>query len=284
MLSLYGMFGKRIVRWGHPYNINEPGMTGFRRLAQNAKLWLARHCDGFLAYTDDAAHDLQAAGVDPSKITVLNNTIDVTSERECFKKLKSRREEFREAHGLTGRKGLLYVGRLIEGKRIEFLLESFAKLYEGDRSFRLLIVGGGEKENLVREAQSQLGDDAVTAFGPLAGRDRLAPLFIASDLYVLPGYVGLAPLQAFCYDLPAVVFDLDTHSPEIAYLNDFNSIKLPATMGEQAFAGEIPKLLESFTAEKRELDVFSSIAHLTLESMADRFIAGINKAFMDRPR
>jgi hypothetical protein len=149
-------------------------------------------------------------------------------------------------------------------------------LRQSSERFHLFVVGAGEDEPLVQSAVRELGKEAVTYFGPLVGVEQIAPVYVASDLYVLPGFVGLAPLQAFCYDLPAVVFDLPIHSPEIEYLTPENSLMVPGDTSAQLLAAQIPEILSHFSEPAARDAIYASVSHLTMEGMVDRFVEGVS--------
>lgn len=278
LLTLYRMAGKRHIFWGHLRDMNVEQTGAVKELGQRLKLWFIKHSDFFFAYTEGMKQQAIAAGVEDGRIHVMNNTIDTVSERKAYLELLPDRAALRARLGVEGRKVLLYVGRLIHGKRIGFLLEAFTALFRRDPAYHLFIAGGGDEERLVRDCQRELGNRAITILGPISAREELAPVCTASDLYVLPGSVGLAPLQAICYNLPVVAFGLATHGPEFEYLGPDNSVILPGHTSPQQFADAVPGILDTFSPPSRREQLYGSIAHLTLESMVERFIAGVNAA------
>lgn len=275
---LHRLHGVRIALWGHTHDMNIVA-RGVKRVTETLKRAWVRRANGFFAYTPSGRDELLRLGFPVDRIFVLNNTVDTVAEREAFKLSSPRREEFREQLGVGGKRVLLYVGRMLPGKRIDFLLQAFREAFRGDPSLHLFTVGGGPEEALVSKAQDELGAGAITCFGPIAEREMLAPIFVASDVFVLPGYVGLSPLQAACYDLPTVAFDLDTHSPEFSYLSPENSVILPRDTNSSEFAREIPKVLERFETVGSRDTIYKSISHLSIESMVRNFIDGIETIF-----
>ena len=107
---------------------------------------------------------------------------------------------------------------------------------------------------------------------------KAGELFVASDLFCLPGQVGLAPITAFCYHLPAVVCDVPINSCEFEYLSSTNSTILPPDLTPQQFARELARALDEWRSSERRSQIFPSISHLTMEAMVDNFIEGVNRA------
>ena len=282
--TLYRFLGQKQILWGHTRNMNVVALSAPQRLAQKVKaLWL-RSSDAFFAYTEGSRREIVAAGMDPEKVFVLHNTIDTVGERAAFEELRPRRDAIRREMGLEGRRVLISVGRLRRDKRIAFLMETFARLYSADPSWHLILIGDGPERPFAEEAAQRLGPGAARVLGAVTRREELAPLYVASDLYILTGFVGLGPLQAFCYDLPGVFFDTGTHSPEIEYVTDANAVMLPGDTTEQEAARRIPEILEHFSRPERRAAIYESICHLTLENMVDRFIDGINFVLRDKAK
>lgn len=274
LLTAYRLAGQKQILWGHPRNMNVSSLSSGQRVAQKGKqLWI-RSADAFFAYTESGRSEVIAMGTAPERIHVLGNTIDIQTERSSFERLVPQREDIRRRLGVDGRKVLAAVGRLRADKRIPFLLQCFKALHARDRDWHLFVVGEGPDRDHVQHMREQLGADAITYFGALVGEADLGPVLTAADAYVLAGAVGLGPLQAFCYDLPAITFQVDTHGPEFEYLNSANSLVLSADASPDDFAVTVERLWPEICA--RRPNVFRSIAHLTLENMAARFIAGVD--------
>jgi len=271
---LWQFTGQRRALWGIPYDMNERP-RGLKRVAEWFKNRLVQRADHFFAYTEGSKGDLVAGGYPAAKITVLHNTIDVSANRERYQRMREQRDHLRERLGVAGKTALLYIGRLVPLKRIEFLVESFALLYKGNPKFHLFVIGGGPKAELIEQAKRELGSDAITYFGPEDDEEKVAEVFTASDLYVLPGQIGLAPLQAFCYDLPTLVFDIETHSPEREYLSSMNSVTLPGDTTPAQFAQRLPAIVGDLQQSGVRETCFASIERFTLEAMADNYIAGV---------
>jgi glycosyltransferase involved in cell wall biosynthesis len=277
-VSMLRLLGKKRVFWGHARDMNRPDAKGVKALSENLKSLYLRGCDGFFAYTQGSKRELEQMGFPVAKIAVLNNTIDTRAEREAYLRHKPERDIIRQHFGMSNKTVLLHVGRLREGKRIDFLLDAFAAVEQRfPGKYHLFIVGTGPDAPLVKEAEGRLGKAAITHFGSLTDRERLAPIFTASDLFVMPGYVGLAPLQAFCYDLPALVFDLCTHSPEWEYLNDKNSAILPLGTKAEELPGLLPGLMQRFVSADDRQAIYRSIEGYTIEAMVENFISGVNR-------
>jgi len=269
--QLYQLTGKQVAYWGHDRDRKYEKLSTTKQLAEKLKLLSAQKVNGFFAYTDGVKANLVRNGVPSGRIVTLNNTIDILEQRRAFEKWWPERDRIKQDLKLHGKKVLLFVGRFTANKRIDYLLESLAKLRHLDPTFHLLLVGSGGETYLNGHR------DGISYLGPIVNLDKLGPIYAASDLFVFPGSVGLGPLQALCYDLPVITIDSATHMPEIEYLQPENSVILPANNPVDDFAQTIINL---FANPERLADLragtWPSIKHLTIDRMAENFIRGVN--------
>lgn len=285
VMALHQMTGRCArVLWGHPFDQNRTDDGWTSGIVRRLKLWNARAADAFFAYTPGHRGLLLKHGVAAERVTVLGNTVDTTRERELAARLAPRREEIRHELGLTGRRVLLYVGRLRPGKRVNDLIEAFACLAAAHPNQTLIIVGTGRAEERLQALADEHPRADIRFTGALTEPERLGQLFTAADLFVIPGEAGLAPVQAWCYGLPVIVCDDGTHGPEFEYCVPANSVVLPAGLPPIEFARRIDAESPRLMAAEFRAGIPATVAHLTLEAMADHFIEGINGVLQRRGR
>lgn len=263
--------GVKFAYWGHGRDRDVVSPSGFKAIAEWIKILLARRADGFFAYTPGVGAYLKEQGLSSKRIFTVNNTIDIKKQREAFNRWRPKRESARKDLGIQGKKVLLFVGRFTPSKRLKFLLEALSVIQEVSTSFHLLLVGNGEA------IDRHMKIDSLSFLGPIVDLDRLASIYVASDVFAYPGAVGLAPLQALCYDLPVVCIEAPNHKPEVEYLSPLNSLMLDASATPTDYAQVIVKLFETPGRLQRLREgTWPSISHLTIERMANKFIQGIN--------
>lgn len=273
----WGLAGVRRGYWGHSGHITilPEQQHGGKHLMERLKRALFRSADVCFAYTGGEKQRFEAAGVPSERIVVLNNTIDIVGERATYMRLREERDSIRKELGLEGRDVVLYLGRLLAIKRLDVLFEGFRHLRRIRPNAVLVVAGGGPARDDVLAFAREMGDDAVKYFEPQNEVEN-AQLLVASDVYCLPGQVGLAPLRALCYDLPVVLFDLPFNSVEFEYFNSRNATILPATASTEELGAALAQSLDEWCSAERRAGLYASIAHLTMEAMVDRFIAGVN--------
>lgn len=270
--------GRKWVIWGHASDRNIASPSLGKKLVEHCKQLYVKKCDAFFAYTKGERERAIAAGIPPSRVQVIGNTLDLAAERRLFLDHTPHRQQLRQELGLQNRIVLISVGRLLADKRIDFLAGLFRHLYQLAPEFHLVIIGGGPHSRAVQQLASELGSSAVSWPGSVTHPEELARWYAIADAALMPGSVGLAPLQAICHDLPVLYFDLPTHGPEVEYLVPLNSLLLPGQLDAPSAAEQVRCLEPEFRQLRQQGPIFSTIQHLTLESMARNFIEGINRA------
>jgi glycosyltransferase involved in cell wall biosynthesis len=172
------------------------------RLATAVRRYFVSRCDAYLAYGTLAAQFLCALGARPSRIVTSTNAVDTARFRDGI----ADREATREALGWSGRKVVMYSGRLIPQKGVEILIRAVARA-GGD--YVLAIVGDGpERPANETAARAALGARAVF----LGNRpySELPRIYAAADVFVLPSrneVWGLVINEALAAGVPAIATD-----------------------------------------------------------------------------
>ncbi len=167
--------------------------------------WIVRvRADRLVAVNRDIASALLELGIPPRRVALIPNGIDLATGGPAVDPAGLRRDLL--GQGAAG--VVLYVGRLVEEKGLDRLLEAWAALADRDRH-RLVLVGDGPlREGLEARARA-LGIEAAVRF---AGHQReVAAFYAAADVFVLPSLTeGLsnALLEAMVAGLPVVVSDI----------------------------------------------------------------------------
>lgn len=108
------------------------------------------------------------------------------------------------------RKKVMYVGRLVKGKGIELLIEAIAPLLREDVSLSLVLVGGGELENELRNRVDSMGLENQIVFRGVVCSRSVPKLLRQASMLVLPSELdgwGIVVNQALQAGTPVVVSD-----------------------------------------------------------------------------
>lgn len=270
---------RRLAFWGHGRNFQSQAPNGWR---ERFKRWTGRRADWWFAYTSLSSEWLRHTGVDPVRITNVENAIDsVPLVQACASvtahELAALRAELALGDGPLG----LFLGSLHEGKREGFLLQAGAELARRVPGFRLLVVGDGPNRASVQAQAAQL--PWVRVLGARFGRDK-AVCLRAAAIVMSPGMVGLNILDAFAAGRPLVTTDCGLHSPEIAYLRPGQNGCLTANT-LPAFVEACERLLlDPLLCARLGAQAQQDAERLTLDNMVSRFSAGVRAALAEPAR
>ena len=161
------------------------------------KIMLGRS-DAVIVPTESIEKELlNSIGVQPKKIAVIPTGIDT----EKFSKTDAG-AALREKYGLTGKRILLYVGRLSVEKNLPLLIRA---LHELPEDIHLLIVGSGPSRDELEGLVEELGlDERVTFVGYLHDQD-LVDHYSCADSFVSPSMFetqGFTVQEAMSCGLP----------------------------------------------------------------------------------
>lgn len=262
---------RRFAYWGHGQN----RQGNSNSWSEKVKKRFSTYCDWWFAYTQGVADYLEKLGYPAEKITNLNNSVD-TSE---FKKILNRQAhaqlaEFKTALGIPEKSKVgLYCGGLYAEKKIDFLLEAALQIHAHCPDFVLLIVGAGKDGDIIRSFSTK--HSFVKYLGPLFGSQK-ALAFKTAALFLCPGLVGLAIIDAFTAGLPIMTTDVPFHSPEIEYLQPGHNGEITPHIADVYARTIIDIFNDSTKLARLKEHAFVSGSRFSIENMAAQFCEGIN--------
>jgi glycosyltransferase involved in cell wall biosynthesis len=210
VLFLRSLFGRRTLAWGHawPRSGQHSRSDRLRRLVRNLS-------DGLIVYTEVDRQALLANGYKKS-VYVAPNAITRSSQQRAI----APRIE---------RSSFVWIGRLVEGKKPQLAIDAFRlALPDLSESTNLLMVGDGpERDGCIGSAADLIIGGRLQFLGEIVDEQRLAELFGLALGTIASGYIGLNATQSIGYGCPIVYPTGEPHAPEIAALNESNSLSFP---------------------------------------------------------
>ena len=257
-LFLAKLLGKKTIYWGHGTDLsNQKGMW-FKRFANNAEY---RVFNALILYGEHLKKNLKTAF--HAKTFIANNTLAFSRNGGA----SLDRAGCLSRYNITTPRNIICCGRMQRRKRLEDLFAAFEMLNRHDTG---LILVGPDSDGVLGNIRAK----NVHVLGPIYGDERL-DLLSASDVFCLPGAVGLSIVDAFHCGLPLVTEDGD-ESPEIMYLKDgVNGFVVPRGDVQQ-LAAKLGLLLEDDGLRRR----FSNAARqeITTNGHIDRMCEGFAAA------
>lgn len=125
-----------------------------------------------------------------------------------FRVMEGIKKETKNKIGLDGKKKtLIYVGRLVEVKRVTKLVSLMSLLEEESEEFHLIVVGEGPERIDMEKLSKRRGiEEKITFLGSLEN-DKLPVLYNLSDVLVLPSKTesfSMVSVEALSCGLPVV--------------------------------------------------------------------------------
>lgn len=271
MMSRCGSSVPKVACWGHGYNRQAQHWSP----ADPLRRWLLAHADWYFAYTDGTRQYLERHGFPGERISVVQNATDTA---DVMRMVQSVPIEVvgaaRQRLGIRSSDAVgIFIGSLYPQKLIPFLIEAAREVRRSIPRFHLVIVGAGPDQRMV-EAAAATSDGAIHYVGPVFGEARAAYLSMAS-VFLNPGLVGLAILDAFAAQLPVITTDFEYHSPEIEYLrHDHNGLMIQQDPSRYAQAVVALLRHDAHLARLRR-GAFETAQSHTMSAMLERFGCGV---------
>lgn len=189
----------------------------FRLYLKSLGRWTLNSADTVFCYTDEEKRRLRDIGIE-TDVTVVANGIDYarfTPEGPESNLIES-----------TAVPVILFVGRLVEGKRPNRALEAFVRFRATERDAQLYFCGNGPLQPELEEQAVEAGiEDAVHFLGHVS-YDVMPGVYRAADVLILPSRAEGVPrtvLEALATGTPVVVSDL----PQVRSLVDGAGYTVP---------------------------------------------------------
>ena len=185
------------------------------RLTRALETYVLKRADAVTTICEGLRSDIVARGIDPQKVTVVPNAVDV----ETFTLGREPDEALRRQLELDGAVVLGFIGSFYAYEGLALLLEALPKILAADPRVRVIFVGGGPEEaNLKKIAASLSLEDKVR----FAGRVPHAEVHLYYDLIDVLVYprlpmrltelvTPLKPLEAMAQGCLLVASDVGGH-------------------------------------------------------------------------
>jgi glycosyltransferase involved in cell wall biosynthesis len=288
ILSLLPMYvcckllGTKFILYSHGYN----RLTGFhpeKSWSDKYRVFLMKRADAIILYTNSDKERL-STHIKSDKIFVAQNTLDTKHLVEIRNHLAEEgKEKLKLRLGFTHKYNLTFIGRLLGEKMPETVLHVFDIIQKKlPNQVGIHFVGGGDITPLQAIVDSKKWQNHVTFHGAVYEDKKSGEFLYASDMMIMPGYLGLAVNHAFIFDCPVVSF-LQTengpfHSPEIEYVVENETGFLIPDLSVEKMANAIVSYLqnEPLQLKTKENIRFKMENELTIDNMVKGFTDAID--------
>lgn len=194
--------------------------------------WTFGVADKIICYTKTEKQKLIDLGIKPKKIAVIHNGIDI--------------DMFIPGNNLSQNNvQLLWIGRFIHGKGVDYLIEAFKLLTSKHSDLKLLMIGRGpDKERIKAKIQALKLDRCIT-IKDFIPNDEIVKLYQSCNVFVLPSLEEGVPrtiLEAMSCGVPVVCSNL----PQLVDIVKDGGFLVP-TKDPQALADKLSDILSDET-------------------------------------
>ena len=174
-----------------------------------------KSADAVTCICEGLRSEIVGRGIAAQRVTIVPNAVDI----EHFPVIEARDIELENALGLAGHRVLGFIGSFYGYEGLEVLLDALPKIQTAAQDVRVLLVGGGQREAVLRARAAQLGVAEHVVFTgrvPHAQVPRYASLV---DLFVFPRLsmrltdlvTPLKPLESMAQGKPVLASDVGGH-------------------------------------------------------------------------
>ncbi len=176
-----------------------------------------------IAVSADLSSKITQMGINPKKILVLRNAVDINRFKPNNGTKMRNKYGFKENETL-----LLFIGHLEPFKGIFELLDAFYEISKKNQNVKIIIIGEGHAEKKIKETVAKYNlSDYITFTGKISP-ETIQNFYQMADIFVLPSYTEGLPLvviEAMACGLP-VVASCVGGIPEIVK-NNINGFLVP---------------------------------------------------------
>lgn len=223
-IFLCKILGIRFVWWTHGYDHGISKLPNFiKYLKKKYVLFFLNKGNSIIVFADKGRDYLISNGISAEKIFVAPNTLDTSKlieQKQTLEKQMSYKDILVELNLKKDDKVILFSGQLNKNKKVENAIYATELVAKNIPSIKLVMIGGGSEYNRLTDLARQHIPSNSIFLGDLFDDLILAKWFSVAQLYIMPGYVGLAIIHAFSYGLPFITEKLSYHSPEIHFLKN----------------------------------------------------------------
>lgn len=155
--------------------------------------------DHIICYTDIEKENIEKLGIDPKKISVIHNGVDTVLFAP------------RTSEKTTNKKQILWVGRFVTGKGVEYLIEAFSRVLKKIPGTHLVLVGEGPEKMAIEDKIRRLHLQSSVTFIDYLDNAELPGIYKNSHIFVLPSLMEGVPrtiLEAMACGIPVVTTNL----------------------------------------------------------------------------
>jgi|AntAceMinimDraft_11_1070367.scaffolds.fasta_scaffold01792_3 PEP-CTERM/exosortase A-associated glycosyltransferase len=152
------------------------------RLTRAMETWVLKRADEVTCICEGIRKDLLARGIAGEKITIVPNAVDASR----FQPVGARNSEVEKRLQLSGKKVIAFIGSFYAYEGLDLLVAALPKLLAVHPDIRLLLVGGGQVTDAIRQQVAQLGLQECVIMTGRVPYEEVEAYYSVTDVLVYP--------------------------------------------------------------------------------------------------
>lgn len=185
------------------------------RLSRALETHVLRNVDAITCICDGLRSDISARGIDPARITVIPNAVDIGA----FPPLAMRDRALENEYDLHGEQVLGFIGSFYGYEGLDLLIAAMPEILRVRPNTKLLLVGGGPQEGALRAQAAKLNVAARVIFTGRVPHGLVPRYSSLVDVFVFPRkpmrltelVTPLKPLEAMAQRRLVLASDVGGH-------------------------------------------------------------------------
>ncbi len=184
-------------------------------LTKRLETYIFKQANAITTICEGLRADIISRGIAPEKITVIANAVDI----EQFTYGLAADPVLRAELGLQGKTVLGFIGSFYAYEGLTLLLDALPIILQKQPAIRLLLVGGGPQEALLKQKVQELGLEQHVVFTGRINHEQVQDYYKQVDIFIYPRLsmrltelvTPLKPLEAMAQGRLVVASDVGGH-------------------------------------------------------------------------
>lgn len=185
------------------------------RITKALESYVFRQAQAVTCICEGLKQDIIRRGIVENKITVIPNAVNI----EKFTFGQEANPELKQQLGLQNKTTLGFIGSFYAYEGIPLILDALPEILKQQPNVRLLLVGGGPQEKIIKDKVKQLKLESFVIFTGRVSHDQVQDYYNLVDIFVYPRLAmrltelvtPLKPLEAMAQGRLVIASDVGGH-------------------------------------------------------------------------
>lgn len=238
------------------YGRNNGIHTDIQRTINNVERWLISESDRLIVNSNYMRDELVSIfNINSNKISVISNGVNLNKFDDVLAD-----QSFRENYASKNEKIVFFVGRLVNEKGVQLLINAIPKILSNYNDVKFVIAGKGPFLNNLIDLSLKLNVNNRVYFTGFVSEEVLLKLYKCSDIAVFPSTYepfGIVALEGMIAGIPVVVSDTGGLKEIVTHKED----------GMKFYTGNIDSLADCIIELLKDEDLSNSIRYVALQKV-----------------